>query len=769
MIAWIVAVLTAVSALLLVGMRRGARRPWVVATGAVRTAMTHAHPADAVVTVVLLAWWLLAPVVWDDGWLAASLSNFSTSGEFSTYYNAFGTNHPFGYWLEWAQHWVTRLSEPLLLLRLLPLLCLAAIWVLCRWIFARTLTLSIDADPTTLWTLAATFLIGALAWGMTLRPEPEVALLVTGVLACTIRFLDRKTTAPLVLAAVLIVFALAAHPAGIVSLAPLLVTVPILWEWARQRLSVLATIITSSIALLVVLGFVGSDLELRMSDARAIHMYANVVAGWRDESARYSLLFTPGHEIPLRHGFVALMIAAILAYVMRKKGGAERASLDLASAALGIALILLVATPTKLPYHFGALLGVAAVAVASETARLRHDSRLSQGWRVVPFLATGVTAVAIAWSWEPRSAWNAFDLRSLSWVLGFESRFPLSVLAPLLPLIALAVVGVVELARGRTERLDRVPWLVASWSAVLLIVPVIAFTAGVLVVDTLKTDSWTLTRQNLDTLRGNLGCGLADDSFVAATGSMKPVATIRAAGERSPPSTLPAPPLAGLHRYVLVPARAGLAASPWVDLPRARRIGFFVARTPDESGQLELEWGRRRGGRVESLGTDEVSADLGSEERPDFVTWRFLPAEELPSRARGSDAVRIVLRSDIGPASERIVTAPVTYTNEPLVRRLDRAGSRSLVLPNLLLYLPCARLPGLGHGIVEIPDQIVAVRSSWPIGLSASPFEGLTDLYRLDRIPLTDTSGLLAETIVYDIDRKIPGAVLLPAEKTLTS
>jgi len=27
----------------------------------------------------------------------------------------------------------------------------------------------------------------------------------------------------------------------------------------------------------------------------------------------------------------------------------------------------------------------------------------------------------------------------------------------------------------------------------------------------------------------------------------------------------------------------------------------------------------------------------------------------------------------------------------------------------------------------------------------------------------------LAETIVYDIDRKIPGAVLLPAEKTLTS
>jgi hypothetical protein len=603
---------------------------------------------------------------------------------------------------------------------------------------------------------------------MTLRPEPEVALLATGVLACTLRFLDRRTAAPVAIAVVLVAFALAAHPAGIVSSAPLLAAAPQLLSWVRSRLSVVATLITAFVALLVVLGFVGTDLRLRISDARTIGVYGGVAADWRNEAARYDLLFGAGHEIPLRHGYVALLFAAVLAYVVRKRSTGQ-SSLDLASVALAIGLLLLVATPTKLPYHFGGLLGVAAVAVACETARLRQRSRSSEGWHVVPFLAIGVTVVAVAWSWEPRSAWNALDLRSLSWTLGFESRLPLSLVAALLPLVALVIAGAIQRVRVRAEPLDRVPWLIASWGATLLVVPLLAFTSGVLTVDALKTDSWTFTHQNLESLRGDQGCGLGDAALVADITSMKPAAALETADRRSLPSGVPPPPVPGLARYALAPAGNGRASSPWIDLPRSRRFGIFVERGPEGPGQLALEWGRRSGRRVESLGSDDVSADLGSEERPDFVTWSFLTAEELPGREPGSNAVRIVFRSEIVPGSARVVTAPVTYANELLARRLERPGSRSVVLPNLILYLPCARLPALGNGIVQVPDQIVAVRSSWPIGLSASPFEGITDLYRLERIPLTDTSGLLAESIVYSVDRRIPGARLLPAQEIVAS
>src|SRR5207247_1966227 len=82
---------------------------------------------------------------------------------------------------------------------------LAATWVLCRWAFGRVARAA--PGRAALWTLATMFVVGAFAWGMTLRPEPVVALIVGGVLACTVRFLERGTAAPLAIAAVLVALA----------------------------------------------------------------------------------------------------------------------------------------------------------------------------------------------------------------------------------------------------------------------------------------------------------------------------------------------------------------------------------------------------------------------------------------------------------------------------------------------------------------------------------------------------------------------------------
>ena len=112
--------------------------------------------------------------------------------------------------------YLTRIAGVLLVL----LLCLVATWVLCRWILGRT---AAAGSAAAVWALASMFSVGAFAWGMTLRPEPVVALLLLGVVACTVRFVERGTTAPLAIFAVLVALAVSAHPAGLLSVAPLLV------------------------------------------------------------------------------------------------------------------------------------------------------------------------------------------------------------------------------------------------------------------------------------------------------------------------------------------------------------------------------------------------------------------------------------------------------------------------------------------------------------------------------------------------------------------
>ncbi len=759
-LAWTIALLGALAALLLVGVEQRRRPPGAVIAAAARAGWRRLRAVDALVAALLLGWWVIAPVSIDDGWIAARTLNYSASGGFSAFYNALGANQPLGYWLEWSQHWLTEATSALLVLRIPALLCLAGTWLLCRWILARMLAATAGTRGVAVWALASAFAVGALAWGMTLRPEPFVALLVTGVLACTVRFLERETVAPLAAAGVLVALAISAHPTGIVSLAPLLVATPRLVRWARPRLPVATTIFLVAAALLVVLAFVGSDLGLRSADAQTHRTYGDATANWRQEVIRYANLFeTPIFANPMRHLSVALMALAVVAYIFRRRR-TRGFLLDLPSAALLVSILLLVATPSKRPWHFGTLLGITALAVASETVRLRSEARRSDRRPVLPFLAIGTAVVAASWAWSPRGPWNNLDLQSLDWILGFERRISLSTLAGLLPLILFAVAIFFELARDRRDRLRKVPWRVASWTAPMLALPVIAFTAGVLVVDAAKTDSWTVTHQNLETVTGDLGCGLADDALVASASSMRPLSAVGTGVSKRAPGWVPSPPVAGLGRFALGPIRRGAAPSPWFKLS-AGQLGVFVAGAPELTDALALEWGQRSRGRIEPLGTAEVKATV----RSDIETWRFFSAPELPSPVQGASAVRVVLRSDV-PGSAVAVTAPVTYASEHLAGRLEGPRSLSLVLPNMLMYIPCARQPHLDNGVVDAPREIIVFRSSWPVGLSTSPFSGVFDLYPSARFLLTDAKGTL-QGAVLNVDRRIPGALAAsPGETT---
>ena len=510
-IAWTLAVLAAIGSLLFVGIER---RPSLARVRSIGAGLRQAHLADAVVLLVLPAWWVLAPLVWDDGWIVARERAYSESGGFTNYYYGLGANFPNDYWLEWLQHWVSEASDSLLVWRLPALVSLGALWVLCRWILARALDGRGTENRLEIWAMATAFLGCSLAWGMTLRPEPFTALIVTAVLACAVAFRLRPTAAPLAIAAVLIPLALAAHHSGITAVAPLLAVAPSVWRWLPGRRTAAAALALSSSALLVVLTTLGADIGVRLADAETTAVFGGSGDHWYEEWRRYHRLAWVFYATPPRRGAVALILLLALFFLFRRVR--TREVLDVPARSLIIALPLLIVTWSKLPWHFGALIGITAVAAGTEASRLKEEARraTSLSKRALVFLTA--MFVAGGWALAVRTPWHPIDLGTLGWRFGFESHqhLPLQVVTTLLPLLVLLILALVGVIRRGNPGLDTAPWRVASCAAPILTVPLLVLTLVVFTVDTARSTPWTVRQQNLETLVGRPTCGLADHVLV---------------------------------------------------------------------------------------------------------------------------------------------------------------------------------------------------------------------------------------------------------------
>ena len=752
-IGWTGAALASIVALALVAFARLPSKPTKTLAAALRTAVRGVRAVDAVVGVSLLGWWVLSPAFFDDGWTIARQRGFESSRGFSSYFNGLATNLPNDYWFDWLQHWVTQSFQTLLILRIPTLLCLAAVWALCRWAFGRIVPSGVRIRGLPEWILASAFLTGAMAWGMTLRPEPIIAVLVTCTLACAIWFSEGGGARPLALIAVLVPLAATGHHAGIVLLAPIIVIAGPVLRWARTEFPTAVAIVTSAFALLITLAFVGSDVAQRADDTRATRVYGTVTDTWRDEASRYDYLSFGVAANPLRRGWVVLVGLTVLAFVLRRRR--KRTPLDIASASLGVALILLVATPTKWPWHFGALVGIAAVAVASETTRLRTDAADARGWSARPFVVIGAALLALVWAAGIREPWNPHDLRSLDWNVS-TSWFQAETIAVGFGIL---FAGAVLIARRRARPLATAPWTVATSASLLITLPLIGLTVGILGADAVRTDGWTLTRQNLKVLRGDAGCGLGDDLLVPAMDSVRSLSTIDADRGRIP-AWLPLLPVDDVGAVALGPLPGGPAESPWYRLGPDVQIGIFVSGPPGSSNTLSLEWGQDRRGAIERVGKDRFFVD----DRPhaeDALAWKFVLASELPRAPLDADAVRVVFEDRIFRGLSVGVSAPVTYTRRTLTEQIDDGTSPALIHPIVLPYYPCARQPTIRNGVAETPSSIITrLDTSDPVQMvGTSPFEGLLDMYTLHRLAFGDSQNPLDDSIAFAVDKRIRGAI----------
>jgi len=764
-------------ALALIPDRRPAARG---VAGAVAKGLRSLAPVDAVVVSALLVWWVVGPTFTDDGWVLVRERNFQGTGTFSTYFDNIGVEQPFGYWYEWLHHWLALATTSLPLLRVPVLVLGLASWLLCRWILTRALETELCRAASVRATLAAAFLVGFLSWGLTLRPEPIVSFLAGVALAAMVVFARYPTLGPLALGLAAAALAVSAHPEGLVALAPIVAGAPIVVTWIRtegRQLVLPGVAMLSSVAAFgALLMFVDSDVAQRTGSSAAIRGFSRVTAlDWRDELIRYTRLSEPEWGTALRRASVALMLLALVAFACRRRVGNAA---DLAGRSLALGLVALLLTPSKWPWHFGALVVVGAVAVGVEAAQFARATRDGRGWSIRPLVVGLVVVAAGAWAWSYRSSWSPFDLRSHGWPPDIgELIAPLDGVAlsslltwVLLLLYVIAGVGIVQILRKSRRGLGTVPWTVAAWIVPLIALPLLVTTMGTFTRDALTTEGWTLARQNVGSFVGRAGCGLADDLLLPDPRTFIPLSATAASGDHSIAGGLEPPPLSGVGAWG--PLFDGVApqqsVTPWYRVPPRGSIGLFVAGHTEDRRTLRAEWATEtdRGVTVAQAGRVRAPARTPVDANRTF-SWRFLAEGDLPIRPRRATLVRFVANNRrLGPDWAIAFSGPVSYEAQSMSARLREA--KAVVHPALGLDFPCAEHPTLARGVVEVPSTLALLSIGvWPRDDITSPFAAVDDGYVPLELSTADSEIPAPRMSVFAVDLSPrSGEVIAPVDAT---
>lgn len=757
-------VIAAILALLALGLATRVKRPRFgrVSLATICGHLRRLRPVDAMITAFLLVWWMVGPSYYDDGWVRARQLNYSASDVFSNYYDTWGGILPDVHWLEWIQHWFTLASGSLAVMRIFPLLAGFVTWGLCRVALRRAVGAEAARGFFVETTLAAGFLLGFYAWGMTIRPEPEVAILMTGSLIAALSFTLTPSLTPIAVFGVLTALAVTAHPAGIVTFGPGLAVIPTLWRWLRagdrRILAGASTIVLASGALLIVLLFLGTDAEWWRQQEQLFSSTTEHGSTWYDELTRYDLLSSFGYGSAVRRASIGFYLLAVLSFLVRRVRS-SRSTADIPAISLLTALGLFVFTPSKWPWHFGVLIGLGAVAFASETARLVADAR-SDRWRISarPFAAIALVILVCEWAWHDQSGWGELDLRTLGWsplldtLTGVHAADHLS-LGSLkewlfLTFVLLTALTTWERARRRGWPLGRAGWVVAATIPVIIAMSFVVDGAGTLTRDALITKGWTLTRQNVDGLLGKRSCGLGDSLTVPDPSSLQPVGVVgegRLPATRDTETSFERPFWSGTTP---TSPQAKPIVSRWYDASKLgrTRIGLLVSGVAEAPAGLVVQWGRRGPHGKIRVKTD--SPVTIPDYAHDISPWEIVAQGDLPARPRRGRYLRLIVSEP--PGGGFVVSAPVRYHRHPIERTsLTHPGS-VLVVPVFYTYFPCASPPPvLDRGVVQMPLlSVLQGDDGWPLDAPASPFNGLVDVRGVIALSIGD-SGWRPRVSVY--------------------
>ncbi len=675
--------------------------------------------ADAVVVAVSLVWVVLGPVNIDDSWYLLMARNAMDSGYLGNVIYQFNvTENPFSTSQYVMQAWgAVGGNWSLGWMRLLPLAYGLASYALLRVLVTTGLD-RVAQRPLVPWGVAAAHLLWWLPYGITLRPEPLIALGMAVVLVLAELARRRRSVGVLAAATAVAALTVTVSPTGLVAGAPLVVCLPWLWQWwrAADLASRVATVLLAGAAasIVVPLGFADATLG-DVLESVAVHRWYYRQNAWYDEYLHYANLLVAdergawGKRLPVLVTLAVLVAVAIGAGRRGGTGGRSGQLLGGAAVITALGLAVMALTPTKWVNHFGAIAAPATVLLA--VAVIRSPLPRRAGAAALTVGTTGlVVAVSVGFAgpnlWRPLSDWGQpFGNHAL-----INTPYERSLLAPSLgplmlrnPLFWLAVAGLGWWwARRRGwPGPDRTVLVTATGLGVALMLAV--FTVAPL----RQYPGNSVALMNLRALTGH-PCGL--DAAVHVLADVKPGlgppagAAVLTGDMREAPMPQPtplSPPGAALwHDDVSGGTGTGAVQTPWYPLPD---------RVPDAQVVVPLRGTLTRGQWL------AIEVGAGNPAAPDQV--RTVPLDAVHNRPDWTEmtvalanagldaptAVRVVAQDRVaGPGSWLAVAQPRLTVPRPVT---DVLAGRPVFADQVSAGLwPCENQLALRDGLVQAPQ-----------------------------------------------------------------
>jgi arabinosyltransferase B/arabinosyltransferase C len=416
------------------------------------------HPswADAVVVAVSLAWVVIGPLNIDDSWYLLMARNAMESGYIGNVIYQFNvTESPFVASQYLMQAWgALGHNWSLAWLRLVPLAYGLASYALLR-VLVTTILGRVARAP---WAVAAAHLLWWLPYGMTLRPEPLIALGTAATFVLSELARRRRSVGVFATATALAALTVTASPTGLVAAAPLLLGLPWLWQWWQERRSAadwhsrFAALLLMGAASSIVIPVAFADATLGdVLESVAVHRWYYRQNAWYEEYQHYANLLVGdergawGKRVPVLLTLAVLLAVALGAGRRAGTGGPSGRLLGTAAAVTALSLIILALTPTKWVNHFGAITALGTVLLAAAVIRSPLPRRIGAA---AVAIGTGglVAAASVAFAgpnlWRPLSDWGQPFGNHLLYETPYEQRLLAPAVGPLAlrnPLLWLAV------------------------------------------------------------------------------------------------------------------------------------------------------------------------------------------------------------------------------------------------------------------------------------------------------------------------------------------
>ena len=704
----------ALAALLVLGWRwgRGA------GPGLVRPRLSWADPA----VVAVSGFWVVAgPVNIDDSWYLLMARNAMQSGYIGNVIYQFNvTENPFVASQYAMQAWGALAADwSLGWMRLLPLAYGLATYALLR-VLVATMLGRVARRPVVAWAVAAAHLLWWLPYGMTLRPEPVIALGSAGAFVLAELARRRRSVGVFAVAVAVVALTVTASPTGLVAAAPLVVCLPWLWQWWRATdlaSRVAAVLLAAAAASIVVpLGFADATLG-DVLESVAVHRWYYRQNAWYDEYLHYADLLVPdergawGKRLPVLLTLGVLLAVALGTGHHRGTAGRSGRLLGQAAGITALGLAALALTPTKWVNHFGAVAALATVALAA--AMVRSPLPRRAGAATVAIGSAGLVAAAsVAFAgpnlWRPLSDWGQpFGNHQL-----IDTPYLQSLLAPSLgplalrnPLLWLAVAGVGWWWWRRCGPARAVLVTATGLGVGLMLV---VFTVAPL----RQYPGTSVALMNLRAVTGR-PCGLApavqvltgiEPGLGPAVGTAELTGDMRAAPL---PESTPAPigdaggPAGPTVWQDDVPSGTGTGTlqSPWYPLPGDVRDGWVTVpvRGKLSQGQLlavQVATGDPAApGQVHSVPLPAVGDEPG---------WTAVAVALADARLAAPTAVRVVAQDRVaGPGSWLAVAQPRLTAPRPVT---DVIAGRPVFADQVSAALwPCEQQVAVRDGLVQAP------------------------------------------------------------------